>query len=482
MNYKLQTKAKFSESKTSLFSKRRREPSHPASVSFPGGTHPPGSKELTRESKIQPGPAGKQVAIMLSQHIGAICEPLVEKKQQVQAGQKIGDCDAFVSATVHSPVNGKVKEIALRSHAVLGRGPAVIIETEPENNPPKQPCSAKFTSDFNDDSYSAEQIRYAVRQAGIVGMGGAGFPTSVKVEPNPKAPKEAMIVNGCECEPYITCDYRIMLEWTNQIVAGVKLARKAAGCSEVFIGIEDNKPEAIEVMNTALKTSANSDGIKVVPVKTKYPQGGERQLIKAILKKDVPTGGIPPMIGVLVLNVATTAAIAEAVVTDWPLTHRVVTVTGEGIVNPGNYYVPIGTSVAELIEFCGGLREEAVRVILGGPMMGIAIADLTTPTTKTTGAVTVLTEKQIGGAKFAGIQTPCIRCGRCLEACPEHLNPTKIAHAVKNNLLDVAESYYISACMECGCCSYLCPANIELTGYIKTGKILLARQKKKMPQ
>ncbi len=348
-------------------------------------------------------------------------------------------------------------------------------------------------------------------------MGGAGFPTRVKIEPNPRLPKEIMIINGCECEPYITCDYRIMLEWTNQIIAGIKLAGKASGCSEVFIGIEDNKPQAIEIMNAALhpvrnsisrehpanpvrnpkekvsngakgkfsngvKNYANTDNIKVVPVKTKYPQGGERQLIKAILKKDVPTGGIPPMIGVLVLNVATVAAIAEAVACDWPLTHRVVTVTGEGIANPGNFYVPIGTQVSELIEFCGGLTKEAVKVILGGPMMGIAIADLTTPITKTTGAITVLTKEQIGSAKFAGRQTPCIRCGRCLEVCPEHLNPTKIAHAVKNDFFDVAESYYISACTECGCCAYVCPANIELTGYIKTGKTFLAGQKKKIPE
>ncbi|MBA7684931.1 Proton-translocating ferredoxin:NAD(+) oxidoreductase complex subunit C [subsurface metagenome] len=188
------------------------------------------------------------------------------------------------------------------------------------------------------------------------------------------------------------------------------------------------------------------------------------------------------MIGVLVLNVATAAAIAEAVVCDSPLTHRVVTVTGEGVLNPSNFYVPIGTQVSELIEFCGGLSKEAAKVILGGPMMGIAIADLTTPITKTTGAVTILTKEQIGKVKFARRQTACIRCGRCLEICPEHLNPTKIAHAVKNNLLDVAESYYIIGCMECGCCSYVCPANIELTGYIRTGKIFLTRQKKKMPE
>ena len=451
-------------------------------LSFPGGTHPPQSKDLTAESEIQPGPAAGQVAIMLSQHIGAVCRPLVKKGDQVQAGQKIGDCDAFVSAPVHSPITGKVKEIALRSHAVLGRSLAVIIDVDPENNPPKQPCATRFASDFDSSSYSAEQICDAVRQAGIVGMGGAGFPTRVKIEPNPRLPKEIMIINGCECEPYITCDYRIMLEWTNQIIAGIKLAEKASGCSQVFIGIEDNKPQAIETMNAALKNYADTDNIKLVSVKTKYPQGGERQLIKAILKKNVPTGGIPPMIGVLVLNVATVAAIAEAVACDSPLTHRVVTVTGEGIANPGNFYVPVGTQVSKLIEFCGGLNKEAVKVILGGPMMGIAIADLTTPITKTTGAITVLTKEQIGSAKFAGRQTPCIRCGRCLEVCPEHLNPTKIAHAVKNNFFDVAESYYISACMECGCCAYVCPANIELTGYIKTGKTFLAGQKKKIPE
>ena len=449
--------------------------------SFPGGTHPPESKGLTRDSKIQPGPAGKQFAIMLSQHIGAVCEPLVKKGDVVQAGQKIGDSDAFVSAPVHSPTNGKVKEISLQSHAVLGRSPAVIIEADADDNLPKQPCFSKFTAGFDDESYSAEQICSAVRQAGLVGMGGAGFPTRVKIEPSPRLPKETMIINGCECEPYITCDYRIMLEWTNQIVAGIKLARKASGCSNVFIGIEDNKPKAIEIMNKALGTYSNNDGVKVVPIKTKYPQGGERQLIAAILKKVVPTGGIPPMIGVVVLNVATAAAIAEAVACGSALTHRVVTVTGEAIANPGNYYVPIGTSVEDLIDCCGGVTKSCAKVVLGGPMMGVAIADLTTPITKTTGAITVLTKDQIGRAKFARRQTPCIRCGRCIEVCPENLNPTKIAHAVKCDSLDIAEKYYISACIECGCCSYVCPANIEITGHIRTGKITLARQKKKMP-
>jgi electron transport complex protein RnfC len=447
---------------------------------FPGGTHPPQSKNLTGESEIQPGPDAKQVVIMLSQHIGAVCQPTVKKGDPVQAGQKIGGSDAFVSAPVHSPVNGKVKEISLQSHAVLGRSLAVVIEADIENNPPKEPAFSKFTSDFSEEKYSAEQICAAIREAGLVGMGGAGFPTMVKINPNPKQPKEVLIINGCECEPYITCDYRIMLEWTNQIIAGVKLARKATGCSQVFIGIEDNKPQAIDIISEAIKNSGNND-IKVVPVKTKYPQGGERQLIKAILNKTVPTGGIPPMIGVVVLNVATAAAIAEAVVLGQPLTHRVVTVTGEAVAKPGNYYTAIGTTAGELIEFCGGITQRAAKVTLGGPMMGIAMADLTMPITKTSGAITILTKEQIGSAKLAGRQTACIRCGRCIEACPENLNPTKIAHAVKSNLLNVAENYYISACIECGCCSYVCPAKIELTGHIKTGKILLARQKKKMP-
>ncbi|MFQ6034805.1 MAG: electron transport complex subunit RsxC, partial [Sedimentisphaerales bacterium] len=409
-----------------------------------------------------------------------VCKPLVRKGYMVLAGQKIGDSDAFVSAPVHSPVHGKVKEIALRSHPVLGRSPAVIIDASHYN--PTTHTRFELKEDFDENSYSAEQICDAARKAGIVGMGGAGFPTRVKIEPDPRLPKEIMIINGCECEPYITCDYRIMLERTDQIIAGIKLAQKAAGCSQVLIGIEDNKPQAIKTMSEAVDAHANSNSIKVVPVKTKYPQGGERQLIKAILKKDVPTGGIPPAIGVVVLNVATVAAIAEAVVGSSPLTHRVVTVTGRAVANPGNYNVAIGTSVGDLIEFCGGFTRDCAKIVLGGPMMGLAIADLQTPITKTTNAITVLTEAEIGAAKFAGRQTPCIRCGRCLQVCPENLNPTKIAHAVKNNLLDVAESYYISACIECGCCSYVCPANIELTGYIKTGKIFLARQKKRMPE
>ncbi|MBN1795735.1 MAG: electron transport complex subunit RsxC [Sedimentisphaerales bacterium] len=443
---------------------------------FPGGVHPPDYKALTKDCAIAAGPLPKQVAVLLSQHIGAQCKPLVNKGVPVQAGQMIGKADAFVSAPVHSPVKGKVKEIALQSHAVLGRCLAVVIDVDTEGNSPLIP-PADFSNDFDENAYSTEQILNAVADAGIVGMGGAGFPTRIKIDPEP--PKETLIINGCECEPFITCDYRLMLERPNAVTTGIKLIRKAAGCKRTVIAIEDNKPRAIEAMQQALKNARGCEDIEVMPLKTMYPQGGERQLIKAVLDKFVPTGGIPPAIGILVSNVATAVAIAEAVTQNKPLTHRALTVTGHAIKQPGNFYVPIGTSVAELIEFCGGLTEKGAKVVMGGPMTGIAIGDLTSPITKTTGSITILTKKQIGRAKHEKRQTACIRCGRCIQACPENLNPTKIAHAVMHNMLETAQDYYMSACIECGCCSYVCPANIELAGYIKTGKALLVKQKKK---
>lgn len=443
---------------------------------FPGGVHPPDYKQLTEDCAIGAGPAPKQAAILLSQHIGAQCKPLVAKGDNVEAGQMVGKADAFVSAPVHSPIKGKVKEIALQSHGVIGRCPAVIITADAEQTQTPQP-PADLGCDFNTDSFTQEQILNAVADAGIVGMGGAGFPTRVKIAPDP--PKETLIINACECEPFITCDYRSMLERPNTIIAGIKLILKAAGCKRTVIAIEDNKPKAIESMTQALQKTADSQDIEVMPLKTIYPQGGERQLIKSVLDKCVPTGGIPPQIGVLVNNIATCIAIAEAVVQNKPLTHRTVTVTGQAIAKPGNFYAAIGTPVSELIEFCGGLTEKGAKVVMGGPMTGLALADLDSPITKTTGSITILTEKQIGKAKHQKRQTPCIRCGRCIQACPEGLNPTKIAHAVMHNLLDTAKDHYLSACIECGCCSYVCPANIELTGYIKTGKIHLAKQRTK---
>lgn len=446
---------------------------------FPGGAHPPENKQISEALAIEAVAPPKQVSILLSQHLGAPCKPLVAKRDKVQAGQMIGSSDAFVSAPVHAPISGTVKDIALQPHPVTGRTPAIVIEADAENNPQRALPFDRFDASFSVEPYDAEQICDAVQAAGLVGMGGAGFPTRVKIAPSKEMPKDILIINGCECEPFITCDYRLMLEATWQVLAGVRLAAKAAGVKKVRIGIEDNKPQAVKVMAEAVAGIADMD-ITVVSVKTQYPQGGERQLIQSVLGKTVPTGTIPPMMGVCVLNIATCAAIAEAVVLEGPLTHRVTTVTGRAIAKPGNYYVPVGMTVADLIDHCGGLTEQAAKVVLGGPMTGFALADLSTPLTKTSGALTLLTRDDVTEAKHARQQTPCIRCGRCLTACPEKLNPTRIAHAVKANRMDLARQYFMSACIECGCCSYVCPANIEVTGYIKTGKILDAREKKRM--
>lgn len=446
---------------------------------FIGGVHPPEGKEFSEHRPIEVVLTPKQVTIPLSQHLGKPCEPLVAKKDKVTAGQMIGNVEAFVSAPVHSPVNGTVKDIVLVPHPVIGRTMGIVIDVE-EENPNRQPMANRFDRTFEPAKYSAEQICDAIAAAGIVGMGGAGFPTRVKVEPNPAMPKETLIINGCECEPFITCDFRLMMEWTWQVMAGIRLAARASGCTKIRIAIEDNKPEAIEVFRQAVSELKDAGDMQVVPVRTKYPQGGERQLIKSVTGRQVSTGGIPPAIGICVLNVATCAAIAEAVAFNQPLTHRVVTVTGRAITRPGNYYTPIGMTVADLIEYCGGLTETAAKVVFGGPMMGFAIADLSQPITKTSGALTLLTAKDVTKAKFQKRTTPCIRCGRCLAACPEHINPTKIAHAVKYGQMEVADAYYMSACIECGCCSYVCPANIELTGYIKTGKLRKARAARRL--
>jgi electron transport complex protein RnfC len=301
-----------------------------------------------------------------------------------------------------------------------------------------------------------------------VGLGGAAFPTHVKLTRNESRPVDTLLVNGCECEPYLTSDYRLMLEAPAAIVCGAMLAAKACGARGIVIAVESNKADAAE----RLRQAASGTAVRVSVVRTKYPMGGERQVVPAVLKRRVPTGGLPLDVGVVVINVGTAAAVARAVLRAKPLTHRVVTVTGAGIANPKNLLVPIGASYRALIDCCGGLTDDAVRVVAGGPMMGFALGSLDAPVTKGTSGVTVLTTRDVTRIE----ETQCIRCGRCVDVCPLHLVPTRMAMASRYKDWELARRYYLSACCECGCCAYVCPAGIPLVQLMRTGKSQMPRE------
>jgi electron transport complex protein RnfC len=312
------------------------------------------------------------------------------------------------------------------------------------------------------DAYDPAQISHDISDAGLVGLGGAAFPTHVKISPNDKKPVHTLIVNGCECEPYLTSDYRLMLEAPAPIVTGALLAARSVGAERIVIGIEDNKMPAVE----AMKKAADGTGIQVAVLKTKYPQGSEKHLIYAVLKRQVPLGGLPADVGVAISNVATMAAVARAVIHKKPLTHRVISVTGGGIANPSNVLAPIGVSFGALIEFCGGLTPDAARLVAGGPMMGFAFSNPNTPVTKGAGGLTVMSKEEVK----AGEESACVRCGKCVDACPMNLVPTKIALASRHQDIALSRRYNIMACFECGSCAYTCPAHLPLVQLIRAGK------------
>lgn len=444
----------------------------PGKGTFARGVHPPESKQFSENAAVEVVPNPAQVAIPLLQHTGAPCEPLVKIKQEVALGEKIGEAAGFISAPVHASVAGTV---AMTSVATLPNGRHV--KTIPIKAGPNQLSGDAlkeeiFGGDWPKtglDGGSPEQIAKAVREAGLVGLGGAAFPTHVKLTRNEKRPVDTLLVNGCECEPYLTSDYHLMLEFPAPIVTGALLAAQAAGAKQIVIAIEDNKPAAVE----ALRKAAEQTSIKVAVVKTKYPMGGERQVIPAVLKRDVPTGGLPLDVGVVVVNVGTAAAIARAVLRGKPLTHRIVSVSGAGIAQPKNLLVPVGISYGELIKFCGGLTADAARVIAGGPMMGFALATFdNVPVTKGTSGIVVLTEEDIRKSE----ETACVRCGRCVDVCPLNLVPTKLALASKHQDWDLATRYHLMACCECGCCAYSCPASIPLVQLMRVGKALIPKE------
>lgn len=438
---------------------------------FAHGVHPPERKELAENAEIEILPTPKGVRVPLHQHVGAPCELAVKPSKPIEMNDVIGVIKGL-GAPIHASISGKS---ARPSVATLPNGRHV--ETLPIKAGDEQPLEGRalfddiFGGDWPTDGfeqYEPMQIVDAARDGGLVGLGGAAFPMHVKITPNEKKPIDTILVNGSECEPYLTSDYRLMVETPAPIVTGALLAQRATGAKRVIICIENNKPKAIATMRNAVAGT----NVEVKSLKTKYPQGGEKQLIDAVMGKEVPLGGLPLDIGIVVINVATSAALARAVVRGKPLTHRVVTVTGNGIQTKKNVLAPIGASYQDIIDFCGGLTEDAARVLAGGPMMGFAIGNLDTPLTKGTGAVTVLTHKDIRRQA----ETACIRCGRCVDVCPMYLVPTRLALAVRADDADMVSAYHINACMECGCCAYTCPASIPLVQLLRQGKVLVQKK------
>lgn len=422
-----------------------------------GGIHPNPDK-LTADIPTMPVAAPAVCRLMLSQAIGAPAKPMVKPGESVTAGQMVAEAGGFVSAPVHTPVSGTVKKIEpVRNPQGLWQD-AIIIETAPGENPEEQRQSRTI------DEVSPKEIIDIVGRAGIVGLGGATFPTRVKLSVPSGKKAEVIVINGAECEPYLTCDDRLMQENPKAIVDGTRLIMKATDCQRAVIGIEENKPLAIEAMRKAVR---DIPSITVEVLVKKYPQGSEKQLIEATTGRVVPAGGLPIDAGAIVDNVATAAAVADAVLRGLPLTARIVTVTGPTVSKPGNFLVPLGTPVSTLIELAGGLPEDTGKVIGGGPMMGRAMCDLEAPTTKGLSGVLILPR----GMSMRAEAGPCIRCARCVSVCPMGLEPYLLMTLGELGRWEEAKARGAANCLECGCCSYTCPASRPLLDYIRLDKM-----------
>jgi len=425
---------------------------------FKRGIHPNEQKQFTENVPINTiiPAAGSEIIIPLLQHLGAPCKAVVEKGQKVLLGEKVGDSEAFVCAPVHSSVSGIVKDIRPHLTVVGTVVDSVIIENDGELT--EHPNIKK--RDGYDD-LSKEQIIGIVREAGVVGLGGAGFPTHVKLSPPPEKKIDMVIVNGCECEPYLTTDNRIMVEESDRVVAGLRIILKVISGARGIIAVEDNKPEAIEALK---KSCCGIPGVELVVVKTKYPQGAEKQLIGAITGREVPAGGLPIDVGCIVNNVDTVIAIHRAIFRGRPLMRKVVTLTGGALRAPGNYKARIGTKLSDLVELAGGFKANPAKVVVGGPMMGTAIFDTDVPIVKTTGGVLFLTEEEA----YIPPEKNCIRCGQCVEHCPTGLIPTELNADILKEDGEAFVKHNGLECIECGSCSYICPAKRRLSQAIRT--------------
>ena len=439
-------------------------------LTFKGGIHPPEGKELSEHKPLKRLSLPDQVIISLSQHIGAPAKAVVQVGDTVLTGQKIAESAGTISAHIHSSVTGKVIGIADFPHPVSGRGEAIVIRREGEDRFFEYP---KYTA----DSCDRETFLKVVAEMGIVGMGGATFPTHVKLAPPSWKKVDTIILNGAECEPYLTCDDRLMQEESGKVALGLLLMVKNTGAGSGVIGIEHNKPEAYRKMSEAC---APYQELRVEMVKTKYPQGAEKQLIDSLTGRKVPAGGLPLDVGIIVQNVGTAFAVYEAVYEGKPLIERAVTVSGEGMKETANFIARIGDTYERLINEAGGMREEAACLISGGPMMGFAqYTPEQLPVLKGTSGILVMTRKEIPRSE----ESPCISCGACVTACPMKLLPTQLVTLVKNKKYEEAGEMNINSCIECGSCAYVCPSKIPLVQYVRLGKGALrkisARQRAK---
>ena len=429
-----------------------------------GGIHPPYHKELSSGKAITRAPVPSRLMVPLRQQIGAPNEPLVSPGDRVTVGQKIGDADAFVSAPVHSPVAGRV-EVIEDVKGFNGETVTSIIIAADAEQPPFEEQKIKPL-----DELSAEEIREIAGEAGLVGMGGAAFPTRVKLSPPEDKPIESVIINGCECEPFLTCDHRLMIERTDELVQALGLMIRAVGADGGVIGVESNKMDAALKLRAAVSDQPNLD-VEVLEVK--YPEGAEKQLIFAITGREVPPGKLPSEVGCLVQNVGTAIALYEAASAGKPLYERVVTVTGPGVKEPGNLIAKVGTPISTLIEACGGFLGETAKVIIGGPMTGWAQEDLDAPVVKGTSGVVALTPELIDVRE----EEACVRCAKCVEACPMYLMPNSIVEAVQHGDWEKAELWGALDCFECGCCTFTCPAYIPHVEYVRKAKAEIATLK-----
>lgn len=434
-------------------------------LSFKGGIHPPHAKKATEHLPIVDFLDPKIVEIPLRQHIGAPCDPIVKKGDQVKVGQLIGQAPSFVSANIHSSVSGTVLDVKKQDTA-YGFETCIIIENDGQNS-----IHESVTPKPDYKTLSGKEIVEIIKDAGLVGMGGAGFPTHVKLSPPPEKTIDTIVLNGAECEPYLTCDHRLMLENPQSIVKGLQILMHALNVPNGYIGIENNKPDAIESMTKA----AEGTGIHVVGLRTKYPQGAEKQLIYACTKREIPSGGLPMDIGVVVNNVATASTIGILFETGMPLVERICTVTGKGIKSPKNIRFKIGTPLSQLVDFCDGYAEKPGKLILGGPMMGVAQATDTLPAMKNTSGVLVFSEAE------AKLPEPslCIKCGKCVSVCPAFLEPIQISAYSLMHDYDKANAYHALDCIECGSCSFVCPAHRPLLQTIRVAKREILAKKRK---